>query len=322
MTALPADPATLDAYEALVAVIREWRQTGRMTTTAGLKPALQERMQGTFSEQGLGFPTFREFVQAAAEKGYIRLVQLPTRHWMALLPDEPVEAVLTTDTQLPTTAAKAATPTMTSSGGGGTVAPGMRLRSDVWQCLVDWAPDHRRLWDNGNNRGIMYPVGRDGRPAWESSPERFIEMPSADMATQIAWMREWAKTLTDQTTRDALLASLDDPSPGRFRNELNRLGLLSAWRAELQRRVLDLAIAWARQNGVNVRDLLDTRTRATAKPSANSELTRSTSETATPKSNDETAQLRVLLHLVIDLMPLAELASLPIKAEYLLRARG
>lgn len=321
MTALSADPPVLDAYEALVAVIREWRQAGRVTTTAGLKPALQDRMQGTFSEQRLGFPTFREFVQAAAEEGYIRLVQLPTRHWIALLPGESVDAVPTKTTRLQAAPPKAGTPKVPSSSGGGTVEPTVRLRSDVWQCLVDWAPDHRRLWDTNNNRGIMYPVGPDGRPAWESSPERFIETPSADMATQIAWMREWVKTLTHQTTRDALLTSLNDPSPGRFRSELNRLGLLSAWRAELQRRVLDLAVSWAHEKGVNVKDLLDTRTRA-AKPSAKSEPTRPTREAATSKPNDETARLRTLLHQVIDLMPLAELASLPIKAEHLLRVRG
>jgi hypothetical protein len=321
MTALSADPPVLDAYEALVAVIREWRQTERVTTTAGLKPALQDRMQGTFSEQQLGFPTFREFVQAAAEKGYIRLVQLPTRHWIALLPDESVDAVPTKTTRLQTTPAKAATPTVPSSTGG-TVESTVRLRSDVWRCLVDWAPDHRRIWDSSNNRGIVYPVGPDGRPAWESSPERFIETPSADMATQIAWMREWVKTLADQTTRDALLTSLGEHSPGRFRSELNRLGLLSAWRAELQRRVLNLAVSWAHQNGVNVKDLLDTRTKATAKPPVKSEPTRPTREAATSKADDETARLRTLLHQVIELMPLAELASLPIKAEHLLRVRG
>lgn len=322
MTTPSTDPAVLVAYEALVAVVREWRQTGRVTTTAGLKPALQHRMQGTFSEQRLGFPTFREFVQAAAEAGHIRLVQLPTRHWIALLPDESVDAVPTKTTRLQSTPAKAATPTVPSSIGGGTVESTVRLRSDVWQCLVDWAPDHRRLWDNSNNRGIMYPVRPDGRPAWESSPERFLEMPSADMATQLAWMREWVKTLTDQTTRDALLTSLDASSPGRFRTELNRLGLLSAWRAELQRRVLNLVVSWAHQNGVNVKDLIDTRTTATAKPPVKSDRTRLTSEAATSKPNDEAAQLRTLLHQVIDLMSLAELASLPIKAEHLLRVRG
>jgi hypothetical protein len=317
VTTVPADLTMPEALDALVGLIRDWRDCGRVTTTAGLKPGLQQRTAGAFSEQALGFAAFRDFVQAAAAAGRIELHQLPSGHWLVLLPGESLDEVPTSAHSRAAAvdvAAAAARPAVPESA----PEPTSRLRHETWQCFVDWAPDQRRVWDRHSHRGFRYPVDADGRPAWESAPERFTDMPAADMSTQIGWMREWASALPDASGRRALLASLEDTAHrGRFRQELTRLGLVTAWRAELQRRVFAHAVAWAREHGVDMTDLLEPRARIT--PTAPAGISR---PAAPPRaSDDELTRLRALLHTVIDSMSLAELASLPVRAEHLLRVR-
>ena len=317
MTTVPVHLTMSEALDALVELICEWREAGRVTTTAGLKAALQKRTDGAFSEEALGLATFRDFVQAAAAAGRIDLRRLSSGHFIALLPGESLDDVPTTARTRP--ASVDVEKAVSYAGTAETaVEPTSRLRHEVWQCFVDWAPDQRRLWDRRNRRGVMYPVGDDGRPAWESAPERFTEIAAADMPTQVAWMREWAGALPDEAARRALLTSLDATAHrGQFRRELTRLGLATAWSAELQRRVLAHAVTWARAQGVEVTDLLDPRRRTSpARASAESR------PAPIPASPDELARLRTLLHRVIDSMTLAELASLPVRAEHLLRVRG
>jgi hypothetical protein len=323
VTTVPAHLTMSEALDALVELVREWRESGRVTTTAGLKPALQQRTAGAFSEEALGLVTFRDFVNVAATSGCIELHQLPSGHWMVLLPGESLDDVPTATRSRPASAdaEKATPPAATETG----IDPTSRLRHEVWQCFVDWAPDQRRLWDRRNRRGVMYPVSDDGRPAWEVAPERFTDMPAADMPTQVRWMREWAAGVPDEATRGVLLTSLDDTAQrGQFRHELTRLGLTAAWRIELQRRVLAHAVAWAREQGIEVTDLLDPRRRTSpATPSAVPKPTpASPASPVSPVSPDELARLRALLHVVIDSMTLAELASLPVRAEHLLQIRG
>ncbi|WP_250290359.1 hypothetical protein [Frankia sp. CiP1_Cm_nod1] len=307
-----------EALDVLVELVHDWRDRGRVTTTAGLKPGLQQRTAGAFSEQTLGFATFRDFVQAAAAAGRVGLHQMPSGHWMVLLPGESPDDVPTSSYSR-SAAADIAEAGVRPASPRTALASTSRLRHEVWHCFVDWAPDQRRVWDRHSRRGVMYPVDADGRPAWESTPERFTKIPAADMSTQVGWMREWAAALPDEDARAALLASLDETAQrGRFRQELTHLGLVAAWRSELQRRILAHAVAWAHEQSVDVTDLLEPRARTASAPPASI----SKPAPAPGVSDDELAQLRALLHLVIDNMTLAELASLPVRAEHLLRVHA
>src|SRR5690606_13478995 len=99
---------------------------------------------------------------------------------------------------------------------------------------------------------------------------------------------------------------------GEFRRQVQSHNLLSAWRANLQQRVLEHVTRWANENGVAVAQLVDHRPRPT--PSrAGPAPTRSRQ----PGSGD-VERLRAALHRVVDAMPLAELAALPVPAQYLL----
>lgn len=302
--------AISSAFAALTDVIREWRATSRMTTTAGIKPALQKAVPGGFNEADLGFRDFREFLEAGEKAGYLKLQQLPNRHWVVLLPGETLAAAIGVE----------ATPARPSSSPDDLTAEGQHLRSDVWSAFVDWQASYRRQWDRQVRRAFVYPVGSTGKPSWETEPSRFAEIEPADQAIQTEWMREWATTLPPREQGIILQALREDSPRGEFRRQLNTLGLLAAWRAELQRRVAQRVNDWASRHEIELSELIEHRPRsgsqeravAHPKPSAGSHAD------SGPSTSADIVRLRVTLHRVIDTMPLAELAALQIPAQYLL----
>jgi len=322
------------AFSALVDLIREWRSAGRITTTAGLKAGLAQRTSGAFSEAALGLSDFREFIQAAELSGHVKLEQLPNKHWIVLLPNESMEDVPTASR----TRSRRRAPQNRGDHGESAAAespvapdPSRRLRGEVWQCFVDWSPGHRRVWDRNEHRSFMYPVDDDGEPTWLTNPGRFVDIPVADMPTQLGWMREWASTVEGPESRQVLLASIgSDARPGQFRTQLERLNLTTAWRAELQRRVLLYAAAWARSQQVPLTEILDPRSKhaphtgmhevapAPRKPPSSDSSPRQGPPVEHSADEDNGMLLRAALHAVIDRMSLAELASIPVRAEHLL----
>lgn len=298
LSTLHPDPTPV--YEALVAIVTKWREHGRKTTTAGLKSALQQS-NPDFSERDYGFTAFRDLVQAATTAGYIRVQKLANGHTFVLLPQE-------------ADLAEAPAP---ATGAQHTLS-GARLRRDVWSTVVDWHPQHHRLWDRETKRAFAYPVNDTGAPAWITEPERFVLLPEVDKDVQLGWMREWANT-QDAALVPQLLASIGSDAPaGQFRRTLLEHDLAVAWRDELQRRVGEHVTEWSARNGVDVADIADHRAptpRSTPRPTG----TRVTDTPAVPvTTSDPEALLRAKLHRVLDRMSFAELAAIPVSAAYLI----
>jgi hypothetical protein len=310
-------------FAAVVDVIREWRATGRMTTTAGVKSALQQKAPDGFDEKTLGFPDFRAFVQAGQAAGHFQLQQLPSGHWVILLPGETLQDALEVrEARVLKETPRAMEPRMLP----GAIPPGLpseaqRFRPDVWSAFVDWRASHQRLWDRQVGRAFVFPVDEEGRPSWQTESFRFAQIDPADEAIQIGWMRQWAATLSSPD-REIILRALSDDAPrGEFRRQLSSLGRLADWRAELQRCVAQYVGEWSSQNDVNLKELLEHRNRhrvqeRVAAPPKPFTLPESTAPAN--KARSETARLRAKLHQIIDAMPLSELAALEIPAQYLL----
>jgi hypothetical protein len=316
-------PDLTATFAAVVDVIRDWRAAGRMTTTAGVKSAIQQKTPGGFDEKNLGFPDFRSFVQAGQQAGHFRLQRLPTGHWAMLLPGETLEDALEARQASEAEEALRAQEDRRPSGATppALVAEDQRFRPDVWSAFVDWRASHQRLWDRQVGRAFAYPVDEEGRPSWETESLRFAEINPADESIQIGWMREWAATLSSPD-REIITRALSDDAPrGEFRRQLSSLGRLVDWRAELQRRVAQHVGDWASEHDVNLNKLIEHRTRhrvqervvAPPKP-----LIRSEPTTRTDIARTDTARLRAKLHRIIDSMPLSELVALQIPAQYLL----
>jgi hypothetical protein len=305
----PTHPDPTVVYQALVTIVRDWRERGRKTTTAGLKSALQQA-NPDFSEKTYGYATFRELVQAATAAGHLRVQKLANGHTYVLLPGEaevPELPAPTTDEQHDLS--------------------GARLRRDVWSTVVDWHPHHHRLWDRDTRRAFAYPVDAQGSPAWTSAPDRFVTLPEVDKDVQLDWMREWASQ-QDQSIAPQLLASIGAEAPaGQFRRTLLEHDLAAAWREELQNRVGAHVTAWSRRHNIDVADLADHRatpirsprpTGARATDVVNPATTVSTSAAVPADASDPESLLRAKLHRVLDRMSFAELTAIQVSAAYLL----
>lgn len=325
MTAVPTVGADDQhaAFRQLRELIQEWREIGRITTTAGLKPAMQEALPG-FSERDYGYASFRDFAVAAQESGWVKVMRQSNGHTLLGLPDETPEALERVALMQKTTE--------TSAIIVATAATGNRmLKSDVWNVFVNWRADVRRMWDRQARHAFMCPVDEDGRPAWENHPERFVTIPPVTFDQQVVWMREWADTLPEPVRGQIHESLLNSAPKGAFRRELTRLGMNTQWRAVLQQRVSEHVARWAGQSGVPVEHVIDLRAANTAPttPAVDEHPTPRQPEVAPrppvghppvppARPANDLERLRQRLHQVIDRMSLAELAALPIRAEHLM----
>lgn len=314
------------AFEILAQLVAEWRNEGRITTTAGLRPAMNEAIP-SFSEQDYGYDSFREFVQGAERSGHIQIRKIPGGHNLLGLPnesrdilDQVASLIKPPDANNPNYSGN-----LTSEPSGDS---NQALRSDVWTAFVNWRRDLKRLWDQDAHNAYMYPVIND-QPAWQKSPDRFLEISPVTYEKQVEWMRAWARTLPPNQ-RTPLVESLADAAPkGEFRRTTARLGLEPSWKSTFQTRVVEHVTEWAEKHGVPFSHLTDNRpSRVAAKPAPRGAAAASDASfepqavrpSARPERVDDNdlARLRRLLHSAIDRMTLAELAALPIRAEHLL----
>ncbi|MEW1832914.1 hypothetical protein [Streptomyces sp. NPDC088196] len=306
------------AFATLARVVRDWRSAGRVTTSAGVKPAFVEAMNGK-TERDFEFGTWREFIEAAADAEYVRTERLTTNHTAILLPDEnPVVATAELERRTTQRSNSEASPSR------------IRFRPDVWAAFVEWHDGHRRLWDVQTSRAFVYPVDENGSPAWESQSDRFYEIDPVGPESQKEWMREWA--LKQQPgDRDALLAALAPDAPLRsFRYELDARELAMEWRAELQSRVSIHVREWANQHGIAWPDLIvrvkQERPPVSANDSSHKAAGRNVRQaTSVPENRSgrgargsDLERLREIVHRAVDRMSYAELAEIPIRAEHLL----
>ncbi|QFR00006.1 hypothetical protein F9278_31905 [Streptomyces phaeolivaceus] len=304
------------AFATLVDVVREWRSAGRVTTSAGVKPAFVQATQGK-NEQDYGFGTWREFVEAAAEAGHVRTERLATNHTGILLPDE----------NLAVTTAKLEQGHKRDDSN--TSLARSRFKSDVWAAFVEWHDGHRRLWDSRTSRAFVYPVDEHDEPTWVSQPDRFRAIEPVTPEAQKEWMRAWALR-QPPADRAALLAALAPDAPLRsFRHVLDSRGLALEWRAELQNKVGAHVRAWADQHAVAWHDLTTPLPPERSSASSSSPTYRAANKNVRPASTSETRdaraaggsdleRLREIVHRAIDRMSYAELADIPIRAEHLL----
>lgn len=285
-----------ESFDVLVDVVREWRTSGRKTTTAGLKPALQQRTSGAFSERTLGFASFRDFLQAAEADGVVRLWQAPTHHWWVLLPGEEESDVL-----------KAGT-----NRGPHSVA---RLDPSVWRAFVSWSDD-RRLWDRKTGRAITFPVADDGSPAWEHDSARFVAINPLGEDIQSEWLRVWAQNL-DGPVGGIIVTALErgDP-PALIWRLIDALELKTSWRRHLESEVMKAVSNWAVQEGIKPESLSRMPARRGASPTE--------TDTAEPVPESSSVErpagpdlLRRRVHAAIDAMSASELEQLQVPARFL-----
>ncbi len=290
-----------DAYRALVESVRELEAANRLTYAASVKPRLKLLLP-QFDEATLGFGSFKSFLLAATELGYITLKPTPGGD----LEVHTVEAA-------PAPTGTRESPTR------------RRMREDVWKAFIDWT-DAARFWDRQEHRAVI-AVGDDAA-GFAADPSRYVPVQAVSKDTHVSWMRDFVDALEDGDVKAALASALERPEGHRdFGTLIRQLGLASRWYPELFKRVTDHVTTWAAANGVQD-DLFESKEHpgpalrplppaGPLRPFAPSVSVWSRGTRLTrPSATTEAIRARVMA--AIQRMPLADLLRLAIPAEYLL----
>lgn len=287
--------ATLAAFEQLKATVASLNEEGKVPTAAWVKSTMLAE-DPSFSERTIGYKRFIDFIEAAVEARYVSMLRDPQNHprlFPVGIPDADIRVVISE-------------PAPIASGE-------YKLRSDVWRSFVDWHSGYLRAWDRRLSRAFMYPAGSD-QPAWVREPTRFVEIRPISREQQLFWMKEFSEA-QPEVERSELVTSLGANTPaGEFKRALEKFGLATAWNRELQAHAGRLVQEWAAENRVSVSHLFDTR----SSRQVHTDQPVVAKDSSASSRVDEADSLRQRLHMVIDAMPLSELAALQIPAGYLI----
>jgi hypothetical protein len=289
-------------YGLLAEVVRDAHVAGRRCIAASLKPALQRRSNGGFSESRLGFETFRQFLRAAEAQGVI--TTRPSSGG---------------DVEVALPAAQTSDPTVAGSAQGDpAIGPGQRIRPDLWRAWVEWSTDLARVFDRQTGEARLYPA--EERPyeaeAWAAlrremrdNPARFVAIEPTTPEDTLQRMRQFAEEQSD-SVRERLVAALGDEQPAARFTALVRSEpeLAKAWHFVRAQQIAGAITEWCRRNDVNVDFLEAARPRAGRVPSM---------ERREASSWGSEEELRELVLAAVRKMPVGDLLRLPIALEYL-----
>jgi hypothetical protein len=195
------------AFQFLKNTVDELHSSGRRTLASFLKLELRRRSSDLFNERDLGFSKFLEFLQAAENAGYIKLLSSGLEHEVRPIPRAPEVPPL------------AATNETNSPSPARASAPAKFIRQDFWRCFVYDSPDSIRLYDPATDRAYRIPVRprpdesaevQRIRARASSGSEGFYEIMPISRAEQIEWMREFAEQQAEGRTD--LLSVLSAPN--------------------------------------------------------------------------------------------------------------
>jgi Uncharacterised protein family (UPF0158) len=324
----PVASLKVDALKVLAnAVSTLYAEGGRPPTASEVRLEMKRQTYGGFDPKIIGFKRFRDFLSMAATEGHIRLDASRRGDLAVLLPGEKDR---TTDwTQY--------------------------IRPDLWRAFVDWDPRMLRFYDKEAGKAVMLPKEpapfeperfRKLRGQLSEDSGRFLEIRPVEMTMQLAWMREYAEKVADNSLRPLLLSALDQSKPLKFFVDVLRTAptALRSWHRYLGIRVRAEVERW--RDEVGAHDLIDIDRRSEdSKASLPSPIrtqlqdaeqmaaenirrllasrmrARNADSAAPQPSNDgikgNGAELRSRLHAAIDRMPYSELRMLRIPVGYL-----
>jgi hypothetical protein len=289
------------AFELLRVIVSRFQSEGRSTRSAGVKPALQFSEAG-FDERRLGYRSFRSFLEAAVEDGYITFERAPRG------PDVELRATL------------AGNPTPTISG--------EKIRRDLWSAFVDWRREWSRVYDRETDRVGWLPAheDRDAHEAFAAlrrdaaaSPDRFVAIEPFSREQTEEWMRAFIAAMGESPRRGALESAMTSGTPIRaFVRTALELGINDQWSAFRLARVRERIEAWAAQHGLQQLDLSVEQEPITTPSSRRARAEPRASHRISSAGRSSVDELRDRVCVAVRQMSRGELLRLPIPLEYLI----
>lgn len=265
----PQQPAIVDAIGLLVRTVKEFEQSNRRAAAAGVSASMRQTAPH-FNVRETEYRTFRGLIEAAEKQGLISTT------------------LSGSDVDLHTV------------GGAPTGGPLKRLDNKLWRSFLEWNPAAVSSFDRASKHVVP----------GTSSDSSQVAIPPIPQSEQVNWMTQFTEELGEGPERDTLLAALRKENPAKAFSIAIRSeeGTERKWRSFLQKRVLDRAQDWARENHIPLDDLDDTTGKgAGIQPPHH-----------VRHGNFAEAEMRERILTILGAMPLSELLRLPIPVEYTL----
>lgn len=153
-----------------------------------------------------------------------------------------------------------------------------------------------------------------------AEPERYVELPRADLAAQREWARSWCATLPSAAAAPVLAGLERAEGFEGFRAALRAGRLDAAWSATRVHHVVSLVLHWAEQHAIDIAPALDrTDRRAGVRPGTRSPHARPPQgpPDGADAGPEDIAALRAFLHAVIDELSADEVQEFLIPVRFL-----
>lgn len=301
-----AAPELLEAMKVLEQAVRNLLDRDKQPRAAGVKSEIQRIISGSFDQSAYGYETFREFLDAAAGRGTVVVVEPPTRGGDALitLPGRDVPAPA------------AIAPTHRRG----------RIRSDIWRAFTSWETGYERLWDLETGHVLMFPT--DPRPlepqehqVWrdlaKAEPGRFraINVIGEDQLTE--QMRAFIEALNPTDGAVPILrAALQQSRPARSFTAAARAlpGIAERWKQERFDFTWNSIARWQESNGIKS-SIEDTSGRREPPIVQTGRVVRRPADEPSDAAADA---IRKRIFAALARMPTSELLRLRVPVEYLI----
>jgi len=280
------------AFNLLRASLVALQQAGSLTYAAGVKSQMRRLSSGEFTEEALGFLSFRSFLAAAQDAGVVTLTQAPGGDLQVI----------------PVGIAAIPVPRRTEQ------TRQRRVRHDLWEAFVRWDDGSMRLYDRDVNK-VLFLRAEEAEGRLSDEPGRYVNIPAPQREGTRALMEDFIERVSDsgRTKLEEALAGPEDPE----RNFVNALSqeARNAWRALHALHVVSAIESWAKENGIQDRKIYSFATKARqAKTTSENKIT-IPATTATVTLNIGTLRQRIIT--AVQRMPAAELLRLSLPVEYL-----
>lgn len=299
----PADASERHlAFGMLHATVEEMAARGAITNAAGVAARIKQA-DPAFSVRGLGFPSFKAFLQTAAEEGFVEAARPPGASDVFV--------------SIPSSGKSTRPP----------IFDGSRfLLPEIWRVLTSISHEPRQ-WDKGAARLIGTEASGRGEI---NGPLIAVDAIPTDKIVE--WMRTFTATLREGDVSLALADALASPRPAdSFKTAVRaNQGVARKWGKFFRENVTRHAFEWADSNGIQRAEIIDWRRTsaartqqtdtskadATAHPASRAE---EPTESRPSDGADYEALVRSSIATAVERMPLSDLLRLPIPAQYLIK---
>lgn len=191
------------------------------------------------------------------------------------------------------------------------VAP--RLTASWWNAVTEYDA-HKRAWLDLARQQLVSDLA-----AVEAEPERFLELPRADLQRQRVIASQWASSLAPAQGETLLAALNDHPGMESFLEALREQGLTGDWGQHRAATIAREVLAWASEHGVDKSLLLDQtpRPRSSVRPREQAVPFEHQSQADSHRMSE--VELRLFLHGALDQMSYQELQQLWLPVRLLAR---